>query len=356
MLANLNKINIVYLVPSLKGAAGGVKVIYSHSTILNSLNKNLTSSVLHLKKKKIYKIKLSIQKRIKFLEDKKYGWDGKQMIPDKNFLPSNIWANEKLNIKKDINFNKNEDFIIIPEIWAHFADDLDFVKKKIKYSIFVQGFYHMKSNSSFKKIKKAYENAKLIITDSEYSIDYLKQMFPKCKNKIYRVNLSVDSKKFEKIKKKNLITFMPRKLPGHSELLQFYLKNLLPKNWKIEPLKNMTEKKLYEKMCSSKIFLSFSNLEGIGMPPIEAALSRNVVIGYIGGGGSEYWRKPIFNKIEYGEIKKFGDKVLNTIKNHSTNWISQTNQQRENLKKKYSKKNEIKSVKILANKITKFFN
>ena len=62
MLANLNKINIVYLVPSLKGAAGGVKVIYSHSTILNSLNKNLTSSVLHLKKKKFTKLNYLFKK------------------------------------------------------------------------------------------------------------------------------------------------------------------------------------------------------------------------------------------------------------------------------------------------------
>ena len=53
----------------------------------------------------------------------------------------------------------------------------------------------------------------------------------------------------------------------------------------------------------SEIFLSFSNLEGIGIPPVEAALSGNKVIGYTGGGGIEYWKEPIFTKIENGEIR-----------------------------------------------------
>ena len=64
---------------------------------------------------------------------------------------------------------------------------------------------------------------------------------------------------------------MPRKLPDHSNLLFFYLKELLPKNWKVIPLINLSEKKLIETLSISKIFLSFSNFEGMGIPPIEAA-------------------------------------------------------------------------------------
>ena len=32
----MSKINIIYLVPELKGAAGGAKVVYDHSLILNN--------------------------------------------------------------------------------------------------------------------------------------------------------------------------------------------------------------------------------------------------------------------------------------------------------------------------------
>ena len=51
----MKKINIIYLLPEMKGASGGAKVIYKHSSILNNLEKNVTSSVNHLKKKLVTK-------------------------------------------------------------------------------------------------------------------------------------------------------------------------------------------------------------------------------------------------------------------------------------------------------------
>ena len=50
-------------------------------------------------------------------------------------------------------------------------------------------------------------------------------------------------------------------------------------------------------------FLSFSNFEGIGIPPVEAALCGNKVIGYTGGVG--ILEGKIFKKIESGEISDF---------------------------------------------------
>ena len=47
----MNKVNIIYLLPELKGASGGAKVIYEHSYILNTLDQNISSSIVHLKKR-----------------------------------------------------------------------------------------------------------------------------------------------------------------------------------------------------------------------------------------------------------------------------------------------------------------
>ena len=149
---------------------------------------------------------------------------------------------------------------------------------------------------------------------------------------------------------------MPRKLQDHSILLNFYIKNILPKKWKVVPLSNLNETELNKKLSESKIFLSFSNLEGIGMPPIEAALAGNIVIGYIGGGGSEYWKKPIFHKVEHGEIKNFGDLIIKFIKNYNKRWITKTKNARSKLSNQYSVKKEITSIKFLEKKITKLFN
>ena len=189
----------------------------------------------------------------------------------------------------------------------------------------------------------------------ENLINFKCYLYSKGAKKIFRVNLSVDSKRFKIKKKSNLITYMPRKLPSHSNLLLFYLKNLLPKKWKVLPLINVSEKKLIHTLSISKIFLSFSNFEGVGLPPIEAALSGNKVIGYVGGGGSEYWKKPIFTKVENGEIEDFAKKILSNIKSYKTSWIKKTKKNRLLLSKYYSKKSEKDSLTLLSNKILDFF-
>ena len=70
----------------------------------------------------------------------------------------------------------------------------------------------------------------------------------------------------------------------------------LPKNWKLDPIFNVSNSELRKKIIRSKIFLSFSNFEGFGLPPLEAALLGNKIIGYDGGGGSEYWERTNFYK------------------------------------------------------------
>ena len=51
------------------------------------------------------------------------------MKVSKNFLPDSNWYNKKINLGDNLNFNQNKDFVVLPEIWAHFAVDLGFIKK-----------------------------------------------------------------------------------------------------------------------------------------------------------------------------------------------------------------------------------
>ena len=352
----MSKINVIYLLPELKNASGGAKVVYNHSLILNSCNKMLSSKVLHLKKSFIYKLETSLSKKIKIFNQKSSGWNAKKMIVSKNFLPGRNWYNKKINLENKLLFSPEKDFIIIPEIWAHFANDLVLSERKIKYAIFVQGSFHMTSSDDFKRIKIAYQNAEFIITTSAYSLNFIKSIFPKVKNKILKINLHVGSnEKIKKSSKKNFITCFPRKLPNHFHLLRFYLNDKLPKGWVLDPILNVSNSELKRKIIRSKIFLSFSNFEGFGLPPLEAALLGNKIIGYDGGGGSEYWKEPIFTKIEQGEIYKFGEKIIKNIKNYDSNWLNNTKKQRQNLIKKYSLNSEKKSLVKLSKKIIKLY-
>ena len=150
--------------------------------------------------------------------------------------------------------------------------------------------------------------------------------------------------------KKNIITYMSRKLPMHSKLVTSFLRTYLPKNWKLKDLNNLSEQKTYKIMKKSKIFLSFSSLEGLGLPPIEAALAGNQIIGYTGEGGKEYWHKPIFTKINSGEINEFVFKILELVRNEKIKKNS-LKKNYTDIKKKFSKTNELKNIKKFLNLI-----
>lgn len=358
-MINKKKINIVYLLPVSKKPSGGAKVIYEHSAIINKLQiGNFSSEIVHLKKKNNIKIINSL--RNKFFHPKQqneYGWKTKDLCVNQKFLPSEQWINSKIVSRPDINFNKKKDFVIFPEILAHLAEDYC-LKNKIKYAILVQGGYALNSSSDFDKIKKCYSNAEFILTTSFDALKCINHIFPNISNKVIKINLSINSKRFIYGNKKNIITYMPRKLAGDFHILKMFLNSRLSAKWKLLPIENLEEKKLNKYLCMSKIFLSFSDFEGFGLPPVEAALAGNVVIGYTGEGGKEYWKEPIFHRIFKGDILNFSKKILyftNKKYNHSK-WLYKTKKSRKKLLSTYSPPNEILSIKLLLNKILNLFN
>ena len=332
--------NIIFLTHAEKGPSGGAKYIYRYSQIINQI-KNFSSEVLHIKKKRTSKYKNSINKILNLKKEITSGWQYKDITCAKNFRYK--WFENKINLKQNFDFDNRKDFVILPEIFAHLANEL-LIKKKIEYGIFIQNGYSINSTNNDDKLKKAYKNAKFILSISKDTTNCIKLKFPKLKTKILKVSHSLNVGEVNFNKKRNLITYMNRKLPNHSNLVTSYLKPNLSKKWKLKNLHNLSEKKTYEFLKKSKIFLSFSSLEGFGLPPLEAALAGNCVIGYTGEGGNEYWQKPLFTKINSGEINKFVKTIIERIikdnlkKNYSKKHFNR-------LKKKFSKENEVKSVK-----------
>lgn len=339
---NINKkLNVVYIVASEKNISGGEKVIYRHSEILNKSFKNISSEIIPLKKNKLSKYKNSF---FKILDKKnKYtGWSINDIKIKTNHKPKfNVYDTK---FRDKFAFNKNTDFVILPEIFAHLANEL-LIKHKIPYAIFVQNGFALDSTNDFVSLKNAYKRARLILSVSESTTKMIKHVFGSFSKKIFKINLSVGTAKFkDRLDKKKLITFMPRKLPTHSQKLLFMLKNKLPKNWSIKPLDNISnENELYNILKKSKIFLSFSHMEGLGLPPLEAAKEGNKVIGYTGEGGKEYWKKPIFTEIPYGDLDLYVNEILNYIK--SRNKYTIFKKQRKLIYIKYSPEAEHKSLK-----------
>ncbi len=333
--------NINFFLPYEKKVAGGIKRIIFHAKTINNIDKLISANLLFIKKKTTSKWIDSIKKKIKIKNDYT-GWRIKdiKIVEKKN--QNFQFLDKKTKIIKKLNFDEKNDFIIFPEIFAHFAEEL-YTKKKVKYAIMVLNSFSIFPTSDIKKLNKCYRNAEFIISGSKIITKYIKFTFPKIK-KIYQSTLSIDKKIYSKnLPKKNLITYMPRKLKDESSLLFLYLKRNLPKNWKILPLDNMTEKEIAFNLNKSKIFLSFSEFEGFGRPPLEAAIAGNKVIGYHGEGGKEFMKEPIFTTIQRGNILEFAKTVIEKI-DYKIDKKKQLKQIKQ-LTYTYSKKNEIRSIK-----------
>jgi hypothetical protein len=332
--------NIVFLTHAENNPSGGAKVIYRHSQIIDKI-KNYSSEVIHIKKKRLSKFKNSINKKLNLRNNSYSGWQLNEVTYVKNFKYN--WFKNKIKTKQNFEFNIKKDFIILPEIFAHFADEL-LIKKKIKYAIFVQNGYIINSTNNEQNLLSAYKNAEFILSISSDTTNCIKLKFPKLKTKILKVSYSLDLGDINFNKKKNMITYMNRKLPQHSNLVISYLKPHLSGKWYLKNLQHLSEKNTYELLKKSKIFLSFSSLEGLGLPPVEAALAGNYVIGYTGEGGNEYWQEPLFTKVNSGEINKFVVRIINKINKIDLKKNYQKKKYNK-LKKKFSKENEIRNIK-----------
>ena len=149
---------------------------------------------------------------------------------------------------------------------------------------------------------------------------------------------------------------MPRKHTQNSEILLFILNRHLPKNWKIKSVDKLTELEVAKIFKKSKIFLSFSQLDGLGLPPIEAALCGNHVIGYTGEGGKEFWDEPIFDEVFSGDIRTFANKVIKKIEdfNKGKYVFDNLKPYLSKLAEKYSAEKEQRSLLPLVDLIKNF--
>jgi tetratricopeptide (TPR) repeat protein len=272
-----NSSRIIYVSTDDNTPTGGIKVIYKHSELLRQLGYD--AYVMHFK------------------EGFRCDWF--------NNSAAVIYAN---NLFKT-------DTVIVPEVLPQVGIQLH--NMGIKYVMFVQNGYYVLPSVPLEYLQVCYQNAAAILSISDDTANILKSIFPELSDKIIRIKYSVDVNKFYLGDKVNKVTYMPRKNAQHSSNVVPWLKKLFPE-WVFVPLHNMSEEQVAEELRNSKIFLAFSDFEGCPVPPIEAALSGNVVLGYHGWGGREYWVEPNFREVVFGDIRDFVRKFyeVSSFANH----------------------------------------
>lgn len=284
---------LIFLCPAIKKAIGGVKVIYRQAELIHQLgqSRGFSAAVMHPN---------TFFFRVRWFESTvplkraffKWRWMGKPSL-------SNIVGV----------FKPDQHMVVIPELWAR-KYGAQLAQMGVPYAIYVQnGYYIAKGRPA--DLDKAYQGARCILTISDDATRCVALAFPGVESRILRVHYAVDARRFKPDQnKENIITYMPRKLADHSSKVLFFLRHHLPAHWKIVPIDGMTEVQVAALLERSKIFMAFSHFEGCPLPPLEAALSGNQVIGYTGQGAKEYWRPEIFEEIASGDVAGFAQRVL----------------------------------------------
>ena len=146
---------------------------------------------------------------------------------------------------------------------------------------------------------------------------------------------------------------MPRKMGQHSSRVISELNRLIPSGWEIRALDGLSEIDIANNLSESIIFLAFSEFEGLPVPPVEAALSGNIVIGYHGQGGREYWLEPNFIEIQQGDIQAFIEKTLRQINLINLNKLNleDINHNIEKIQNYFSSENEKEMLLNLVKRI-----
>lgn len=327
---------ITYLCPAENKASGGVKVLYRHSEMLSA--NGFGSYIFHPKYPDFSCTWFS--HNVSFRKIKQ----NKLKLVNRN--------NQMSELKSS---GYGDDFIVIPEIWAA-KFGAQCLALGLKYAIFVQNGYFIlngKEESQESDLKRVYERAHLIMSISTDTSKIISLTYPEIsEKKIVRLLPNVSSI-FKNEAKENIITYMPRKLPDHAAKVCFYLQEHLPGNWKMLPILDKNEQEVAAILAKSSIFMSFCDQEGCPLPPLEAAFSGNIVVGYTGQGAKEYFHKPLFREVQNGDFKTFIDSICTAIKDVEIGMLDSPRfiQEIENLKKIYSNENELSHLLFFASKI-----
>jgi hypothetical protein len=289
--------NLIFFCPVKKRPVGGIKVIYRLSEVVSTILRPKGGGSLILHPNRPFFRALWFRSGIQFRRAI-FGlkWSGTLSFS---------------NIKNA--FDPKKDIVVLPETWVHkYASQLH--EFGIRYVIFVQNGYLM-SKGRREEVSAGYRNATLIVTVSTDCTRCVQDAFGISSEKITRLNLFVDSRKFTTApRKEKIITYMPRKLGDHFEILKFFIGDRISNDWKFFPIDGCSEDEVARLLGRSQIFLSFSNREGLGLPPIEAAMAGNYVIGYTGEGGREFWDLPVFTEIHHGDFLFFAEALISLTK------------------------------------------
>lgn len=250
---------VYYLAPSGMTPSGGVRVIYRHVDMLNSMG--ISAAVLH----------------------------------DRNGFRCGWFENDtRLQQLDSLHFRAN-DILVVPECYG---PGLQFLPDDCRKMIFNQNAHHtfdqIPLNSSTAGHPLAgVHNILSLMTVSEDNAELLEYAFPDVRVEVVR-NV-VDSKLFHpglEGQHRHAIGYVPTRRAHELDQFLHIMRAsgaLDDGQWEFLPVTGMSELQVGEALQTCQLFVSLSEHEGFGLPAAEAMASGCYVVGFAGGGGREFF-------------------------------------------------------------------
>lgn len=271
---------IFYLSPDPITASGGVRVIYRHVDLLNELG--FPATVLHARR----------------------GYRADWFEND-----------TRVSAARDAILTP-DDILVVPELYGA---NLRRLQGGPRIVLFNQGFYHTFAGVPLEAAPLLAEAAvEAILTVSEDSLRALGEVFEGIP--VHRARPVVDPSVFhpaDRSSDRRRICFLTtrREVERHHVLSILRVRGRV-QGWELVPIEGMAELEVAQTMRRSAIFLSFSSLEGFGLPPAEAMACGCYVIGFHGQGGQEYFDPAYCQPIPDADLLGFVHAVEAAVADH----------------------------------------
>jgi glycosyltransferase involved in cell wall biosynthesis len=307
----------IYVVcPDCAVPSGGLKKLYDHVDILNSLG--IESYIAH---------------------------------ESRNFR-AHWFINETKTTALSLIRIRQSDILVIPEIYGHHILNFFPGAKRVIFNLNAYNSLRVLPDIAYLKDIYSHKDVLGIMVNSLHDRQYLKELFPTLR--VHRIRNGINSKMFHPGDRKNrIISFMPRKLPEQAQHLLSILKLRDRLNgFEFHQIENSSFDSYAKILRESLVFLSFSHQEGFGLPPAEAMASGCIVIGFHGNGGQEFLKKGISFPVENNNLLLFAQVVERVLSDFDVNpkkYIGMGSKASEFIHTNYSLENE-------KNDIVEFWN